>query len=182
MDAALSLSPTAGIKAACDFPGVSRASLYRNRPVLGPAIAAEPPAPPLAPPTPPPRALSPSERAEVLDILHEDRFQDRAPAAIHATLLDEGRYACSVRTMYRILHEQHECRQRRDQLVHPVYQKPELLATRRFICRRISGCFSLLPAEIAFPLIVPCGRFGCAETMTTGTVETYEDDLAGNTA
>ena len=54
---------------------------------------------------------------------------DQAPAEIYATLLDEGRYFCSVRTMYRILEADQELRERRDQLRHPAYHKPELLAT-----------------------------------------------------
>jgi putative transposase len=77
----------------------------------------------------PARALSPDERARVLTVLHEERFQDRAPAAIQATLLDEGQYLCSTRTLYRILEQEGESRERRDQLIHPPYQKPELLAT-----------------------------------------------------
>jgi putative transposase len=66
----------------------------------------------------------------VLDALNSERFCDMAPAAVHATLLDdEGRYICSVRTMYRILSEEGEVRERRNQLRHPGYTKPELLAT-----------------------------------------------------
>jgi putative transposase len=65
----------------------------------------------------------------VLSVLHEDRFQDRSPAAVQATLLDEGQYHCSTRTMYRILEQEGESRERRDQLVHPAYQKHELPAT-----------------------------------------------------
>ena len=56
-------------------------------------------------------------------------FQDSSPAAVYATMLDEGYYHCSIRTMYRILEAEGETRERRDQIVHPVYQKPELLAT-----------------------------------------------------
>lgn len=129
MDAVTQLAPTVGVVAACDFLGVARASFYRQRPVLGPPGAPAPaPALPAARPAPA-RALSPDERASVLAVLHEERFQDRAPAAIQATLLDEGRYLCSARTMYRILEQEGESRERRDQLVHPPYQKPELLAT-----------------------------------------------------
>jgi len=51
-----------------------------------------------------------------------------APAEIYATLLDEGVYLCSIRTLYRLLAENDEVRERRDQRRHPVYQKPELLA------------------------------------------------------
>jgi putative transposase len=76
-----------------------------------------------------PRALQPQERRTVLDVLHEPRFADQAPAEVYATLLDEGRYLCSERTMYRILAENHEVRERRAQLRHPRYAAPELLAT-----------------------------------------------------
>lgn len=124
MNAVTELAPTVGILAACDFLGVARASFYRQRPPLDPA---EPALAALRPP--PARALSPAERASVLAVLHEERFQDRSPAAIQATLLDEGQYLCSTRTMYRLLEQQGESRERRDQLVHPPYQKPELLAT-----------------------------------------------------
>lgn len=63
-------------------------------------------------------------------MLHSERFRDAAPATIYATLLDEGTYLCSERTMYRILATAHEVRERRDQARHPTYQRPELLATR----------------------------------------------------
>jgi putative transposase len=76
-----------------------------------------------------PRALSVKERAEILGILNEERFCDQAPAEIYATLLDEGRYLCSERTMYRILSENGQVRERRDQLRHPQYSAPELLAS-----------------------------------------------------
>lgn len=65
----------------------------------------------------------------MLDVLHSERFVDQSPAEIHATLLDEETYHCSVRTMYRILEDAQEVRERRDQLRHPAYTKPELLAT-----------------------------------------------------
>jgi putative transposase len=61
-------------------------------------------------------------------VLNSERFQDCAPAAIQATLLDEGQYLCSTRTMYRLLEKDGATRERRDQLIHPEYQKPELLA------------------------------------------------------
>ena len=129
MDSVLALSPQVGIQAACGCLGVARATFYRQRPPLGPlpesAVAPDPP----APRPKPARALDESERAQVLAILHEDRFQDCAPAAIQAQLLDEGPYLCAPRRMYRLLAEQGESRERRDQLVHPPYQKPELLAT-----------------------------------------------------
>jgi len=88
-------------------------------------------APPPAPPTSRshPRALSIAEQQAVRDVLHSSRFQDAAPAAVYATLLDEGTYLASERTMYRLLAADGQTRSRRDQLVHPTYRTPELLAT-----------------------------------------------------
>jgi putative transposase len=98
MDAVLALPPAAGITAAaCTALGASRASVYRRRSHL-----AQPPVEP-APRPSPPRALSAAERQTVLDRLREPRFADLAPAEIYATLLDEGIYHCSIRTLYRIL-------------------------------------------------------------------------------
>lgn len=77
----------------------------------------------------PERALTEAERQAVLDVLHSPRFVDQSPVEVYATLLDEGTYLCSVRTMYRILADSKEVRERRNQLRHPAYQKPELLAT-----------------------------------------------------
>jgi len=129
MAAVTQLAPSVGVVAACECLGMARASFYRQRPVVGPPTA--PPSESTLPcPRPAPaRALSPDERAGVLSALHEERFQDRSPAAVQATLLDEGQYLCSTRTMYRILESEGESRERRDQLVHPSYSKPELLAT-----------------------------------------------------
>ena len=104
---------------ACRVLGVPRASLYRGRRPV--AVARPRPAPP--------RALDPVERHGVLDLLHT-RFIDQAPAQVHATLLDEGTYLCSPRTMYRILEAAHEVKERRDQVRRPTYAAPELLATR----------------------------------------------------
>jgi hypothetical protein len=100
MDAVTQLAPTVDVVAACDSLGVARASFYRRRPVLGPSASPPPePAWPSVRPAPA-RALSPIERASVLTVLHEERFQDRSPAAVQATLLDESQYLCSTRTMY----------------------------------------------------------------------------------
>ena len=77
----------------------------------------------------PPLALSEPERRVVLEVLHSERFVDAAPRQIYASLLDEGRYLCSVRTIYRILEAEQELRERRNQCRRPVYTKPELLAT-----------------------------------------------------
>jgi transposase InsO family protein len=113
------LAPTVGTHAACRALGVSRATVYRRRR----------PRPPRAPRPQPPRALTGAERHAVLDELHHPRFVDLAPAEVYATLLDDGRYLCSLRTMYRLLAAAQEVRERRNQLRH-VAPKPELLATR----------------------------------------------------
>lgn len=76
----------------------------------------------------PPLALDAQENTLLLDTLNSERFADTAPAAVHATLLDEGRYLGSVRTMYRLLRAQGGSCERRRQLTHPAYAKPELLA------------------------------------------------------
>ncbi len=76
-----------------------------------------------------PRALPPAERQQVLAVLNDERFADLAPAEVYATLLDEGKYLCSIRTMYRILDAQGDVHERRRQLQHPRYAAPELLAT-----------------------------------------------------
>jgi putative transposase len=72
--------------------------------------------------------LDAQENQVLLDTLNSERFVDTAPATVHATLLDEGSYLGSVRTMYRLLAINGGCRERRDQLTHPAYTKPELLA------------------------------------------------------
>lgn len=74
-----------------------------------------------------PLALSEEERQGVLDVLHSDRFVDMAPQEVYAALLDEGTYLCSVRTMYRALDNHGEVKERRNQLRHPSYTKPELI-------------------------------------------------------
>ena len=121
MQASVSLSQEVGKKPACEALGVSRASFYRY---LAPACepTAVDPAPPLA--------LSQEERQQVLCELHSERFQDLAPAQVYATLLDEGCYLCSIRTMYRILCAEHGgVKERRRHVQRPQYAKPELLAT-----------------------------------------------------
>ena len=117
------LIPIVGVRAACAALDIPRASFYRKGVSGGVPPAAD------AAVRFVPRALEPAERNAVLACLHEERFQNCAPAAVYATLLDEGRYHCSIRTMYRILAGEGETRERRDQLAHPAYTKPELLAT-----------------------------------------------------
>jgi len=122
-DAVAALAPTGGmVAAACAALGVSRASVQRRRARLATAPATRCPRPR------PARALSVAQQQTVLDLLHAPRFADQAPAEIYACLLDEGVYHCSIRTMYRLLGQNGEIHERRKQLRHPVYQKPELLA------------------------------------------------------
>ena len=115
------LAPVTGTVAACAALAVSRATHYRRSrgPRLGPA----------APRPSPARALTKIERTTVLDLLHTERFIDASPAETYATLLDEGTYLASERTMYRILASAGEVRERRNQRRHPAYARPELLAT-----------------------------------------------------
>jgi len=113
------LAPHVGILIACAMLAVARASYYRS---LVPRVVAPRPAPP--------RTLSADERGHVLAAMHEPRFVDLAPAEVYATLLDEGRYLCSERTMYRILAANNEVRERRDVLRHKNHPRPELLATK----------------------------------------------------
>jgi putative transposase len=114
------LTPLIGTRPACRALGASHATIYRRR---------RPPQPRAPKPRPaPPRALSDAEREAVVEVLHSERFVDCAPAQVYATLLDEGEYLCSERTMYRLLETGGEVRERRDQLTHPAYAKPELLA------------------------------------------------------
>jgi len=112
------------VGATCTALGLSRASLHRSvkRRTLPACIAVRRPSPA--------RALAAGSRQAVLDLLRSPRFADLAPAEIYATLLDEGSYHCSISTMYRILRANSEVRARRDQLRHPVYTKPELLAVQ----------------------------------------------------
>lgn len=109
-----------GVEALCDALNVARASYYRwLHPRQGPRQRRTSP-----------RQLSTHEREEVRQVLNEPRFVDKAPAEVYATLLDEGQYLCAERTMYRVLAEHDEVRERRQQASRPTYTKPELLATR----------------------------------------------------
>ena len=118
--AAQGLASQVGVAPACQALGVSRATFYRRRR----------PAPGHRQPRPTPaRALGESEREQVLNVLACARSTKRAPAEVVATLLDEGQYLCSERTMYRILAANQPVRERRNQREHPHYTKPELVAT-----------------------------------------------------
>lgn len=120
MIACQELSKDVGTAAACKSLDIARPTYYRRLGASGGGEASRPT---------PPRSLSAVERKEVLDVLHTDRFVDKAPTEVYATLLDEGIYHCSIRTMYRVLGDAGEVRERRDQARHPHYKAPELLAT-----------------------------------------------------
>jgi putative transposase len=123
MAAVDAVAPDLGATQACRALGISRATLYRRR--RPPALPAS-----SSPRPRPPRALSDAERQAVRAVLHAPRFVDLAPAEVVATLLDEGIYLASERTMYRILADAGQTGERRNQLTHPRHARPELLATR----------------------------------------------------
>ncbi len=133
------LSEFVAVSAVCQALGIPKASYYRAIAQLvepaseangnGSEVATVPEA------TPKPthrvhyRALKLAEEQKILDVLHGERFIDRAPPEVYYTLLDEGIYLGSIRTYYRILAKHQEVKERRAQRRHPEYQKPELLAT-----------------------------------------------------
>jgi len=118
MEEAEQLSEKINVSAACQALGVPRSSYYREKKAR-----------PSADHPTPSRALTPDERVGVREVLNGERFQDQTPRDVYAALLDEGIYLCHWRTMYRILAEYDEVRERRNQLRHPKCEKPELLAT-----------------------------------------------------
>lgn len=113
------LAEQVGVRAACEVLDMPRSRHYRSR---------QPHPEPKPRPTPA-HALSADERRQVRAVLNSERFMDKAPRQVYAALLDEGRYLCHWRTMYRVLAAHDEVRERRLVRRHPVYKKPELLAT-----------------------------------------------------
>ena len=153
MEAMASLSQEVGVQKACVALGVGRASFYRWRePPLEDAPKTEPVIPSWS--------LSSEERQRVLDLLHTDRFVDPSPREVYATMLDEGTYLCSVRSRYRILEEQGEVRERRNQLCRPTYQKPELLA-------RVLGYYQAQRA-CEMDLLLPLRSSGHLQSLCSG--------------
>lgn len=134
MSAVAQLAPQVGVARASAAMGMNRSAIYRQRararaPVVidvGESNAALAPQNRLRRATP--LALSALERQRLLDTLNSERFADCSPAHVYAVLLDEGIYQGSVRTMYRLLAQSDAVRERRNQLTHPTYTKPELLA------------------------------------------------------
>jgi hypothetical protein len=161
-DAAIvELAPMVGIAAACRALGQARATLYRRR--RPPGLRLVP-----APRPRPARSLNDEERAGVLDLLRSPRFVDLAPAQVYATLLDEGTYLASERTMYRILAANGEVRERRDQLRHPSYTRYLLTTLGRqlvLFCTRLysralcPGLGQLQSSRSTSPLAIAWRRF-----------------------
>ena len=118
------LTAVVGVRGACAAVGEAQARWYRRHRQSPP-----PPRPERAPATQP-RALSPAERAELHRVLDAPEHVDEAPATVYAKLLDQGVYLASVSTMYRVLRDHDEVRERRRQATHPAATKPELLATK----------------------------------------------------
>jgi len=125
MKAVRASAPVIKVAPACQALGVSRATLYRQPPApqaskMRVAVTKRPQ---------PERALTAEERGAVLEVLNSEQFSDQAPRQVYAQMLDGGQYLCSVSTMYRILKAEGAVHERRNQLRHPVYARPELLAT-----------------------------------------------------
>ena len=127
MAAVHELTPALGASAACRVLGLPRGASARHQVQTRRAVFVGPRPARAARPRPP-LALDAQETEALLQTLNSERFADTAPAAVHATLLDEGRYLGSVRTMYRLLALHGGTLERRRQLTHPAYTKPELLA------------------------------------------------------
>lgn len=113
-----------GIRAACEMLGVPRSAHQRSH---SPVV---PPRPVVGLKPTSWRGLSVVERQAVRETLNSERFQDQSPREVYATLLDEGEYRCHWRTMYRVLDEHDEVRERRHQRRRTVYRRPELMATQ----------------------------------------------------
>lgn len=156
IEAVEKLAKSIGVAAACQALGVPRSSLYRVR---------QPEKEPRARPTPE-RALSEEEKVQVRQALNGERFQDSSPRQVYATLLDEGVYLCHWRTMYRILAEHDQVRERRNQLQHPTYSKPELLATGAKSALELGHHQAQRAAQV--DLLLPVRYPGCLQPLRAG--------------
>lgn len=123
MEAIQEHSSRVGTAPMCKAYGVSRATVYRRRHFCQKGNDRKETIRRTG------RALGEAEKQVIVEVLNSDRFMDKSPGEVYATLLDEEKYYCSERTMYRILNERGEVRERRNQLRNPQYKKPELLAT-----------------------------------------------------
>ena len=169
MKAAEALGTYVGVKPACDALRVARATFYRRR---RPSTGHQQPRPT------PARALSEKERDKVFDTLCSERFVDRSPAEVVATLLDEDVYLCSERTMYRVLASQVPVRERRAQRSHPEYQKPELMATGP---GQVKWSYFYLKYTTMIANIVPCSavmfRKACYYNVIRRILAVFTDSL-----
>jgi len=118
------LAPEVGVERACETLAYPRSSYYRQSRQPKPPTAKE-----NGVKKKPPRSLSDAEKEKIMAMLNSEQFMDCSPRQMYGSLLDEGVYLCSVSTMYRLLHDHDEVRERRNQKRHPAYAKPELLAT-----------------------------------------------------
>jgi hypothetical protein len=163
MLAVTELASHIGLEAACRAFAFNPGYVYRDRAkcrgVLSTRRVPVRPRPPLA--------FSIAEQDYLLGVLDSERFVDTAPATIFATLLDEGCYHGSVRTMYRLLGTQGQAGERRRQRRHPVYSKPELLAVRpnqvwswditklkgpaKWTCFHLHAAPEIMPSDVDFP-------------------------------
>src|SRR5450830_1986307 len=112
-----------GVSPACRALSVSRAGVYRRRRRLRGPVAVPRRAPPA-------RAYALEERRQILEVVNSERFRDSSVRQIVFTCQDEGLYLASPRTVYRMLERVGAGGERRNHLIHPVYPRPELLATR----------------------------------------------------
>ena len=117
------LADKTSMRTACKMMGVPRSSVYRLKRPKPAKLETESSRPAS------PRGLTTEEREQVRDLLNSEQHQDQSPRTLYAHLLDEGSYLCHWSTMYRILKVFDEVRERRNQVRHPDYTKPELLAT-----------------------------------------------------
>jgi len=113
------IGPKLGVAPTCAALGLSRETFYRRRRPKVSGCRRQSP-----------RALGPDERSTVLALLHEPRFVDLAPTQVYASLLDEGRFVCSLRTMHRILAANREVRERRNVLRQPRSQEARVAGDR----------------------------------------------------
>jgi len=119
MMVAESLAKEVNVRQACSALALPRSGFYRWRNHDKKQKSSRPVSP---------LALTEEEQEVILNTLHSDRFVDMAPQEVYAALLDNGNYLCSVRTMYRLLDKHDEVKERRNQLRHPSYARPELIA------------------------------------------------------
>ncbi len=94
---------------AARLTGVARSSATR-KPTVTPVERAA---------TVPVNRLTAMERARILAVANSPQFVDLAPIQIYAQLLDQGLYLGSVSTIYRVLRENLQVKERRRVARHP---------------------------------------------------------------